>query len=153
MLLIKGEYGFDWLRDEYIYSMKVVLADMWSLTPSNLNMFTPLCKDPINLRKEYLPNVEPPEKEFKPHGQDYYPAWLSIFACNVQGDNADAGSNMYEHGVYLDLQLDEIDESLMMVQKFFQNKCSMSKNHTRKNFYFRIFENLKKNRGHPHTRN
>ena len=110
MLLIKGEYGFDWLRDEYIYSMKVVLADMWSLTPSNLNMFTPLCKDPINLRKEYLPNVEPPEKEFKPHGQDYYPAWLSIFACNVQVDNADAGSNMHEHGVYLDLQLEEIDE-------------------------------------------
>ena len=106
----KGEYGFDWLRDEYIYPMKVVLVDMWSSTPSNLNMFTPLCKKPINLRKEYLPKVESPEKEFKPHGQDYYPAWLSIFACNVQGDNADAGSNMHEHGVYLDLQLDEIDE-------------------------------------------
>ena len=106
----KGEYGFDWLRDEYIYPMEVVLADMWSSTPRNLNMVTPLCKDPINLRKEYLPNVESPEKEFKPHGQDYYPAWLSIFACNVQVDNADAGSNMHEHGVYLDLQLEEIDE-------------------------------------------
>jgi len=45
----------------------------------------------------------------KPHCQDYYPAWLSIFASKVKGENADAGSEMHKDGVYLDLQLDEID--------------------------------------------
>ena len=97
----KGEYGFDWLRDEYIYPMeKVVLT----------GAYTELCKNPINLRKKYLEDIVPTGKNFQINGQDYYPAWLSIFACNVQGNNADAGSDMHKDGVYLDLQLDEIDK-------------------------------------------
>ena len=97
----KGEFGFDWLRDEYIYPMeKVVLT----------GTYTELCKKPINLRKKYLEDVVPRGKNFQINGQDYYPAWLSIFACNVQGNNADAGSDMHKDGVYLDLQLHEIDE-------------------------------------------
>ena len=97
----KGEYGFDWLRDEYIYPMeKVVLT----------GAYTELCKNPINLREKYLEDVVPKGKNFQINGQDYYPAWLSIFACNVQGNNADAGSDMHKDGVYLDLQLDEIDK-------------------------------------------
>ena len=97
----KGEYGFDWLRDEYIYPMEEV-----ALTGA----YTALCKNPINLREKYLEDVVPKGKNFQINGQDYYPAWLSIFACNVQGNNADAGSDMHKDGVYLDLQLDEIDK-------------------------------------------
>ena len=97
----KGEYGFDWLRDEYIYPMEMV-----ALT----GIYTELCTKPINLRKKYLEDVVPPGKKFQINGQDYYPAWLSIFACNLQGNNADAGSEMHKDGVYLDLQLDEIDK-------------------------------------------
>ena len=107
----KGQYGFDWLRDEYIYPMKKVVYDeVSSYDPVRLDKFTELCTKPINLRQEYLKEVEPPGKKFQIHGQDYYPAWLSIFACNVQGNNADAGSDMHKDGVYLDLQLDEIDK-------------------------------------------
>ncbi|OTQ30709.1 hypothetical protein [Gilliamella apicola] len=97
----KGEYGFDWLRDEYIYPMEMVMLT---------GTYTELCTKPINLRKKYLEDVVPPGKKFQINGQDYYPAWLSIFACNVQGNNADAGSEMHKDGVYLDLQLDEIDK-------------------------------------------
>ena len=101
----RGEYGFDWLRDEYIYPIERVMIDDLAPIPYNLNTFTPLCKDGDDLKKEYLKDTTP----FQPYGQDYYPAWLSIFACNVQGNNAKAGSTMHEKGVYLDLQLDEID--------------------------------------------
>ena len=110
----RGQYGFDWLRDEYIYPMETVMFNQFTST-SIEQKYTPLCRtiDIPDLKEEYLKDVEPPgnpEKKFKPHDQDYYPAWLSIFACNVQGDNADAGSDIHKEGVYLDLQLDEIDK-------------------------------------------
>ena len=110
----RGEYGFDWLRDEYIYPVKKVAYDEVE-TPDNPEFketYLELCKEPIKLRQEYLKDIEPSGKEFKLHGQDYYPAWLSIFACNVQSSNANpnVGSTMHKDGVYLDLQLDEIDE-------------------------------------------
>lgn len=104
----KGEYGFDWLRDEYIYPIEEVLYDDRdkSIPPKLINKYCALCEDPEKLKLEYL------SKSIKPHGQDYYPAWLSIFACNVKSSNANpnAESTMHEKGVYLDLQLDEIDE-------------------------------------------
>ena len=107
----RGEYGFDWLRDEYIYPMETVGFNLFTSTPIE-QKYTPLCrtKDIPDLKKEYLKDVEPLIKEFKLHDQDYYPAWLSIFACDVQGNNADKGSEMHKDGVYLDLQLDEIDK-------------------------------------------
>ena len=102
----KGEYGFDWLRDEYIYPIEEVLYDNYSDSePAKpIKDYCALCLEPEKLKLEYL------SKSIKPHGQDYYPAWLSIFACDVQGDNADKGSDMHKDGVYLDLQLDEIDK-------------------------------------------
>ena len=115
----KGQYGFDWLRDEYIYPMETVFYDEytskpdpnsprnWYIPNSPLNKTIELCINPKKLKEDYLKAVP---HQIKPHSQDYYPAWLSIFACNVQGDNADAGSKLHEDGVYLDLQLDEIDK-------------------------------------------
>ena len=102
----KGEYGFDWLRDEYIYPIEEVLYDDRdnSITPKLINKYCALCLKSEKLKLEYL------SKSIKPYGQDYYPAWLSIFAYNVQDDNADKGSDMHKDGVYLDLQLDEIDK-------------------------------------------
>ena len=102
----KGEYGFDWLRDEYIYPIEEVLYDdREDLShPKPINKYCALCLDSEKLKLEYL------SKSIKPHGQDYYPAWLSIFASKVKGDNADKGSDMHKDGVYLDLQLDEIDK-------------------------------------------
>ncbi|OTP81841.1 hypothetical protein [Gilliamella apicola] len=102
----KGEYGFDWLRDEYIYPIEMVYFDevINSQNPVPINTYIELCKEHKKLKNAYLSD------SCKPHGQDYYPAWLSIFACNVQGKNSNAGSQIHQAGVYLDLQLDEIDE-------------------------------------------
>ena len=106
----KGEYGFDWLRDEYIYPIEKVFYDNCdeSIDPITIKDYCELCIDHKALKLDYL--NEDIINPIKPHGQDYYPAWLSIFACNVQGNNADAGSEMHKDGVYLDLQLDEIDK-------------------------------------------
>ena len=107
----KGQYGFDWLRDEYIYPIEKIEYDK-TTNPEYpvINYRLPLCIKPTKLREEYLKITDKETCDFKPHGQDYYPAWLSIFACNVQGNNVDAGSDMHKDGVYLDLQLDEIDK-------------------------------------------
>ena len=107
----KGHYGFDWLRDEYIYPIEIIEYDK-TTNPEHpvINYRLPLCLNPKELRKEYLKITDKKTCDFKPYKQDYYPAWLSIFACDVQGNNADAGSDMHKDGVYLDLQLDEIDK-------------------------------------------
>ena len=113
----RGEYGFDWLRDEYIYPMEVV--DVKRLDnhyyygpvdtkPGYFNKAIPLCVNPDKLREEYRYYNDNKNKKnpFTPYGIDYYPAWLSIFACNVEGN---AGSTMHQDGINLTLQLDEID--------------------------------------------
>lgn len=101
----RGEYGFDWLRDEYIYPIEKVDVDY--ISPINLvylNKVVPLCKNPDDLREEYKRDIK---NSITPYGIDYYPAWLSIFAYNVKGN---AGSTMHKKGINLTLQLDEIDE-------------------------------------------
>ena len=106
----KGEYCFDWLRNEYIYPIEEVLYDNCSdsESPIPINDYRALCLKSDQLKLEYLQvGIADP---IQPHGQDYYPAWLSIFASKVKGDNADKGSDMHKDGVYLDLQLDEIDK-------------------------------------------
>ena len=106
----RGEYGFDWLRDEYIYPIEEVLYDNCSDSepPIPINGYRALCLKSDQLKLEYLQvGIADP---IQPHGQDYYPAWLSIFASKVKDDNADKGSDMHKDGVYLDLQLDEIDK-------------------------------------------
>ena len=108
--IYRGEYGFDWLRDEYIYPMEKVDVDFKSIKNFvYFNKAVPLCRNPDDLRKEYRYYNDKKNKKnpFTPYGIDYYPAWLSIFACNVTGN---AGSTMHQDGINLTLQLDEIDE-------------------------------------------
>lgn len=100
----RGEYGFDWLRDEYIYPNETVIIDQTVNPPTILNAQAPLCKNPVTLKTEYENGVLNP---ITPYGQNYSPAWLSIFACGVTGN---ANSIIHEKGVWLTLQLDEIDE-------------------------------------------
>ncbi|MFQ1011526.1 hypothetical protein ACFX2U_01535 [Gilliamella apicola] len=112
----KGEFGFDWLRDEYIYPIEKVELDRdkdenaEDIEKWRIDKIISLCLNPTDLRKEYLKITDGLTSDFKPYKQDYYPAWLSIFACDVKDSNAYAGSDMHKDGVYLDLQLDEIDE-------------------------------------------
>ena len=101
----RGEYGFDWLRDEYIYPIEKVDVDFKSNRNFvYLNKAVPLCRNPDDLREEYKRDIK---NSITPYGIDYYPAWLSIFAYNVKGN---AGSTMHKKGINLTLQLDEIDE-------------------------------------------
>ena len=103
--IYRGEYGFDWLRDEYIYPIEKVDVDYKSIDDFvYLNKVVPLCRNPDDLREEYKRDIK---NSITPYGKDYYPAWLSIFAYNVKGN---AGSTMHKKGVNLTLQLDEIDE-------------------------------------------
>lgn len=99
----RGEYGFDWLRDEYIYPIEYVYCNQTTDELGFVYRETPLCTNVHRLRIEYQKDVVNP---ITPYGQDYYPAWLSIFAYGVKGN---ANSAIHKKGVYLSLQLDEID--------------------------------------------
>ncbi|OAB78236.1 zinc metalloprotease [Cochleicola gelatinilyticus] len=99
----QGEYGFDWLRDEYIYPIKTVTHNN---SGSPLTGKTPFCMDVGALKTEYKTTdvVNP----ISPYGKDYYPAWLSIFPHTTTAQFAH-GSRMHRFGVTLDLEIEEIE--------------------------------------------
>lgn len=94
-----GKYGFDWLRDEYIYPIINVTHD---------NQGTPiggkkaLCLDVTKLKTEYK------DTSLSPYGKDYYPAWLSIFPHTTTAQFKH-GSSMHASGVNLDLEVEELE--------------------------------------------
>ncbi len=98
----QGEYGFDWLREEYIYPIVNVTHDNNSVP---INTATALSLNPATLRQEYLRDVKNP---ITPHGSLYYPAWLSIFPSTTTAQFAH-GSRIHRQGVSLDLQFDEME--------------------------------------------
>lgn len=106
----RGEYGFDWLRDEYIYPIEKVYVDYCNATReseiglNDINALSPLCINPVALMAEYRKGVKHP---ISPYGKAYYPAWLSIFSCDTESK---ASSTMHKDGIFLTIQLEEIDE-------------------------------------------
>jgi len=69
------EYGFDWLRDEYIYPMNNVTLDSnGNILSPPLNQ-VPLCLNVENLKNEYSNEVL---NSISPHKEEYYPSWLSL---------------------------------------------------------------------------
>ena len=97
-----GEFGFDWLREEYIYPIVTVTNDNSGLA---INVPKPLCATTNALKLEYLKDVSNP---INPYGVKYYPAWLSIFPATTNQQFAH-GSSMHKDGVFLDLQFDELE--------------------------------------------
>ncbi|MGS2738386.1 hypothetical protein [Sinomicrobium sp. M5D2P17] len=100
----QGEYGFDWLRDEYIYPIKKVTNDNNGAT---IGIKTPLCKNPEALKDEY----NKPKKDVNPivpYGKNYYPAWLSIFPHTTTAQFAH-GSRMHDKGITLDLEIEQLE--------------------------------------------
>ncbi|WP_298319565.1 DUF4280 domain-containing protein [uncultured Aquimarina sp.] len=78
----KGEYGFDWLRDEYIYPIETIAYDNLGLdgtlqSAPLINQQLPVCKNPEDLKNEY--KTKDVVNPITPYGAAYYPAWLSIF--------------------------------------------------------------------------
>ncbi|MBS0026511.1 hypothetical protein ACTJJ0_02845 [Chitinophaga sp. 22321] len=98
-----GEYGFDWIRDEYIHALYFIERD----NNSHACMSTlPLASDVAAVKATYLKDVKNP---VKPYGKDYYPAWLSIFP-HTNSRQFKHGSDMNKNGAQLDLELEEIEE-------------------------------------------
>lgn len=98
----QGEYGFDWLRDEYINPVLTITNDN---NGAPIGRPTPVSKNVNSLKQEYLRDVT---SRISPYGQEYFPAWLSIFPHTSTAQFAH-GSTMHKSGVNLDLQVDEID--------------------------------------------
>lgn len=100
----QGEYGFDWLRDEYIYDLKPV-AEI-SNVPTRLYR-----GDVKNLIQEYthFENVFVPylERVEKAHGEQYIPAWLAIFPSSTYTGNKDRWKDVNINGANLYLQIDQ----------------------------------------------
>jgi hypothetical protein len=112
----KGTYGFDWLRDEYIYPIVTIANDN---NNKPLNAPTPLCLDIIKLKQEYKKDVT---NIISPYGKDYYPAWLSIFPHTTTAQFAH-GSSMHKEGISLDIEVEEI-ESLISDDTIITFECS-----------------------------
>ncbi|WP_051336214.1 PAAR-like protein [Aquimarina latercula] len=74
----KGEYGFDWLREEYIHPIETIVYDNGRNSFSGpLNQQLPICKNVEDLKNEY--KTKDVVNPITPYGEEYYPAWLSIF--------------------------------------------------------------------------
>jgi len=98
-----GKYGFDWLRDEYIFPIMTVTHDTDG-TP--INRPTALCKNPSALKAEYrITDVKNP---ISPYGKEYFSAWLAIFPHTTTAQFAH-GSRMHSDGVSLDIEIEEIE--------------------------------------------
>jgi len=99
----QGKYGFDWLRDEYIYPIETVTNDN---NGTAINAPTALCKNVAAIKTEYKTTdvVNP----ISPYGKEYYPAWLSILphTTTLQFKH---GSSMHKNGVNLDLEIEELE--------------------------------------------
>ena len=99
----KGEYGFDWLRDEYIYPIEYVTLDN---SKNNVNKLRTLCINPTDLKTEYKKDLG--TNAITPFHKEYFPAWLAIFPHTTTAQFKH-GSNMHKKGVNLDLEIEEID--------------------------------------------
>lgn len=99
----KGEYGFDWLRDEYIYPIETIIYDNVGPdktvdTAPYLNIKDAICKNPEDLKNDY--KTKDVINPISPYGIDYYPAWLSIFP---------EASRAHVSEVELDIEIEEIE--------------------------------------------
>lgn len=92
-----GNYGFDWLRDDYILANKRIAKES--------NAKKALCFNVTKLKNEYKLGVKNP---IAPYGVEYFPAWLSLFSY-IQGPNSPNISTMTKDGVKLDLYIEPLE--------------------------------------------
>jgi hypothetical protein len=92
-----GNYGFDWLREDYVTANKHIAKAG--------NVKKALCFDIVKLKNEYKTDVKNP---IAPYGKEYFPVWLSLFSY-INGSNSPHISTMTKDGVKLDLYIEEIE--------------------------------------------
>ncbi len=91
-----GEFGFDWLRDEYIYPIQKIDENKKTVLVDNSNIAI------HKLKKIYTDNLV----KISPWGKEYIPACLAVFATNVKDKNASTQIN--KNGALLDLEIHQI---------------------------------------------
>jgi len=90
----KGEFGFDWLRDEYIFPVFEINRKM---QPALIN------KNYISgLKKVYIDGT----RKITPWGIEYIPSHLAIFATKVKDKNASSKINV--DGALLSIELHQV---------------------------------------------
>ncbi len=102
-----GHFGFDWIREEYFWPMTNIVADN---DGTAIGANQSLCKNITTMQQLYLDGVN---NKLKPHGIDYYPAWLSLFpyASTEEAKAAiPTASVMHKHGARLTLELEQFEE-------------------------------------------
>lgn len=114
-----GSYGFDWLRDEYVYDIERIAESG--------NVKKKLYKGHIDeLKAEYTHlnpkgSILPEVREIRPYdGTTYIPSWLGIFPSTkgVSRPHSLASSNINYNGVNLYLQVDQesLDDNQTLTQ-------------------------------------
>ncbi|WP_299888184.1 matrixin family metalloprotease [uncultured Lacinutrix sp.] len=92
-----GTYGFDWLRDEYIYPIKTVAKDH---SGNALNAPLELCENITELKAKY--------KKLTAHSKDYYSSWLTMFP-NTAEANTTHSASIQTNGIDLDIEIEELE--------------------------------------------
>ncbi|WP_228255402.1 hypothetical protein [Acinetobacter wuhouensis] len=101
ILKYNGEYGFDWLRDEYIYALTETGI-------SNVkNTILKQSNDPRviqNLKLNYTSGVN----KIVVFGTEYIPAHLAIFATNVKKADPNASTTINRDGALLSIEIHQL---------------------------------------------
>lgn len=100
----KGEYGFDWVREDYIYKNLKLNNSTSTNNPfesvggQQQNGSVEICNEFNLLKKKYLTYPNP----IKPYGFEYFAAWCSLFSADISSRNS--------KGINLSLQVEEIEK-------------------------------------------
>ncbi|MGO2120256.1 MAG: hypothetical protein ACTH7W_08300 [Psychrobacter sp.] len=96
-----GSYGFDWLRDEYIYDIEEVYElgkDSSTNNTTLMRLYKGKVEDLINEYSRFsssdkkIAEIESIETVLK---ETYVPAWLSIFPTSYSSDENSTGVDLY----------------------------------------------------------
>ena len=94
-----GEYGFDWLRDEYIHPIVTVSKDH---NGAAFNAPLALCEEVAAIKSEY--KTKDVLNPISPHGIHYYPAWLTMYPDNAAA-KITHGPSIQTNGIDLDIEI------------------------------------------------
>lgn len=102
ILKYNGEFGFDWLRDEYIYP----IVPINKVKKPVLIIQQTYGMEKIDLKQNYTKGV----RKISPFGTEYIPAHLAIFATNP-GSNKDSNisTEINKNGALLSIEVHQIN--------------------------------------------
>ncbi|MCU4419304.1 zinc metalloprotease [Acinetobacter bereziniae] len=96
----KGDFGFDWIRDEYRYDQNYDTYD------DNGNKSVKKGPFYLNDFKNLAEAYHSPKNVLRPYGVVYYPAWLSLFAIAKKG--LLSSSIINKDGVDLKIEVEQL---------------------------------------------